>query len=304
VVPASSIATTRGAVDGRTQFERIGILDGLAISDGMRVELASASRAPVITVAPGSREAPEVDCLLAGWQHHLDLSLLASFPALRLVLLRATSRDRVDEDALRERGIQLSALGRYGDESTAEFAVSEMLSHFRGDAERKPPRELAGRTLGVVGMGAVGRLVARTGLGLGMLVVYSAGSPDRAPRVAGTRPLSTDELLARADVVTIHTPPYTVVLTPEQLARSNAELLIVTTLGLPVSEHALAAWVENGRHAVLDMVAAQDAAGRLAEKGIDVRRLYAARSAESTVRAERQLLDHLRQALEREPDGS
>jgi len=300
-----SPAASPDAVEEREPLRRVGVLDGVHLSGQMLDALTEVAAQPVGLVAAGSGEAREVDCLVAAWQHELDEAVLIGFPSLRVILLRATSRARVDERALRARGIELVTLGRYGDESTAEFVVAEMLAHFRRSPGRHLPRELSGRTLGIIGMGVVGQRVARAALGLEMDVVYSARTADDAPRVPGTRPSTQDEVQSRADVLSVHTPPYVQVLSGAALERTPAELLVITTLGLPLPEEDLVQWVAAaGRSAVTDLCAAQDAAARLVECGVGVRPLFAARSDESIARAESQLLARLRAFLERRGDDA
>jgi hypothetical protein len=288
----SAAVTPPGRLAVGARLRRIAVMPGVPVTAAMRAALAGLSQAPVEAADVGDKAT--VECLVAGWQHHVDEALVEAFPSLRLVLLRATSRDRVDEAALRARGISLASLGRYGDEATAEFVVGEILRHFRAQSQGTLPREASGRALGIVGMGAVGQLVGRAGVGLGMNVLYSARTVDETPRLAGAQQLTSEGVLARADVVTVHTPPYVRALSRGALERSRCELLVLTTLGLPLPEEDVMSWAAgSGRRVVVDLCAAQGSAGKLREAGVVVREAHAARSQESVRRAEAQLLNQL-----------
>jgi D-3-phosphoglycerate dehydrogenase len=127
--------------------------------------------------------------------------------------------DNIDVDAATTRGIVVMNTPDAGATTTAEHAISLLLSMCRNvpaaDAALKAGRwdkkkftgvELTGKTLGVVGLGNIGRIVAERGKGLGMEVI--AHDPfvpqDRAP--ANVRMVDLDELCAQSDFVTIHVP--------------------------------------------------------------------------------------------------
>jgi glyoxylate reductase len=119
------------------------------------------------------------------------------------------------------------------------------------------PKQLRGydvwaKTLGIVGMGRIGRAVARRGKGFGMEIVYHNRSRDEgAEEELGARYLDLDDLLREADFVSIHTP-----LTPEtwhligeeQLGRMKpTSVLVNTSRGPVVDEGALADALAEGR---------------------------------------------------------
>jgi glyoxylate reductase len=147
-------------------------------------------------------------------------------------------------------------------EATADFTFALLLAAARrlGEGERLvraglwrgwTPQlllgaEVGGRTLGIVGMGRIGRAVARRARGFGMPVVYSRGD---AGDVAA-RAVAMDELLATSDAVSLHCP-----LTPETRGLLDARalaamkpgaILVNTARGAIVDDGALAAALERG----------------------------------------------------------
>ncbi|MFO1051702.1 MAG: phosphoglycerate dehydrogenase [Planctomycetota bacterium] len=127
--------------------------------------------------------------------------------------------DNIDLDAATARGIVVMNTPDAGAVTTAELAIALLVSLARhvpaadqnlksGQWEKKRfvGVELTGKTLGVVGLGNIGRIVADRGAGLAMEVIaYDPFVPqERAP--SGVRMVDLDELCARADFVTIHVP--------------------------------------------------------------------------------------------------
>jgi glycerate dehydrogenase len=195
----------------------------------------------------------------------LNAPLLAGLPQLRYVGVCATGTNVVDLAAARARGIAVTNVPGYGSESVAQHALA-LLLHFASavavhDAAVKAGRwaatpdfcffdqpliELSGKTLVVIGMGAIGGALARMARGLGMHVV-AAAVPGRD--VPGRTPLA--EALPRADVVTLHcplTPATTRMVDAAFLASLKpAAILINTSRGGLVDETALVAALRAGQ---------------------------------------------------------
>jgi len=191
---------------------------------------------------------------------------LAQLPALRYVGVLATGYNVVAVDAARARGIPVTNVPGYGTAAVAQivFALILELTHHTGHHAQSvregrwtaspdfcywdfPLVELAGKTLGIVGYGAIGKAVAAIGRAFGMKVIAST----RTARVAeGVEFFSVDEVFRRADIVTLHCP-----LTPETQGLVNAArlasmkpraFLINTGRGPLIVENDLAAALEAG----------------------------------------------------------
>jgi len=120
--------------------------------------------------------------------------------------------------------------------------------------------QLAGRTLGVIGLGGIGREVARIGAGIGMAVI----AWNRTPKPDAPVPMvALDELLARADVVSLHlglSDATRGFLDAARLARLKPGCILINTArGALVDEPALIDALESGRlaHAGLDVFATE-----------------------------------------------
>jgi (S)-sulfolactate dehydrogenase len=222
----------------------------------------------------------EADALIVRNRTRVDRELLAAAPRLRVVGRLGVGLDNIDVDACAARGIRVIPATGANALAVAEYVVCAALLLLRGAylssadvAAGKWPRaalgegrEAAGKTLGIVGFGGIGRLVARLALGLGMKVLATdAMIPPDSPawREAGVTRGSLDELLGGADAVTLHVP-----LTADtrhlidagRIARMKpGAVLINTARGGVVDERALADALRSGRlgGAALDVFEAE-----------------------------------------------
>jgi glyoxylate reductase len=153
-----------------------------------------------------------------------DAFLDAAGPGLRVVANVAVGYDNIDVSACVRRGVVATNTPGVLVDATADIAMALILCSTRrlGEAERMLRSggswswsmffmlgtDLQGKTLGIVGLGQIGAATARRARAFGMRVVY-AGRRRAAPAVEaelGAELLDLDELLARADVVSLHTP--------------------------------------------------------------------------------------------------
>lgn len=195
----------------------------------------------------------------------IDRAVFDAAPNLKVVCLAATGTNNVDLEAARERGIAVYNIQAYCTASVAQHVFALILaltinipgyrSLLRDGAWRDSPqfclldfpiRELAGRTLGIVGYGELGRATARIGEAFGMKIAIS----ERPGGTAEPGRLPFNEVLACADVISLHCP-----LTPQTRGLINADalkrmkpdaLLINTARGAVVDEAALADALRRG----------------------------------------------------------
>ena len=166
---------------------------------------------------------PEADAVVAGLEVQFDADLLGRALRLRAIATRTSQLRHVDLDEAKRRGIEVIFIGPddpvlQATSSTAEEAFALLLalarnvpwafdSLKRGDWERARygGTELRGKTLGLVGFGRLGRMVAGYAKAFGMRVVANDPHVDGAAIAAGSaEPVSLDALLRESDVVSIH----------------------------------------------------------------------------------------------------
>lgn len=195
----------------------------------------------------------------------LSRAELGAAPDLKLIVLSATGTDNIDLEAAKELGIAVCNVRGYCTASVAQHVWALILSltqHLSGwhrlavdgswargefNELAYPIRELAGRTLGIVGWGELGRAVAKAAEAFGMRVMV-CNRPGAAP-TDGRVPL--EELLATADVVSLHcplTPSSRGLIGTRELARMKPDALLINTArGALVDGAALALALKEGR---------------------------------------------------------
>jgi glyoxylate reductase len=219
------------------------------------------------------------DAVITLLHDRVDAALLdAAGPQLRCVCNVAVGYDNVDVAACSSRGVLVTNTPGVLTDATADLTMGLILAVTRrlGEGERllrarEPWRwhmffmlgaSLQGKTLGIVGLGGIGAATARRARAFGMQIVYSGRQ--RAPaelesELGGAKHLDLDELLATADVVSLHLP-----LTPETrhlidarrlAAMKSSSYLVNTARGPIVDEAALAEALKTGtiRAAALDV---------------------------------------------------
>jgi glycerate dehydrogenase len=149
---------------------------------------------------------------------------IAQLPQLKYVGVLATGYNVVDIEAARQRGICVTNVPAYGTASVAQMVFAHLL-HFtqhvgehsqsvhNGDWSRSPDFcywsyplvELAGLTIGVVGLGRIGRQTAKLALAFGMKVIYFDVTPDPAVAAEAVA-VDLDTLFRESDVVSLHCP--------------------------------------------------------------------------------------------------
>ena len=198
---------------------------------------------------------------------HVDGEVLDASPDLKLVASCRGNPTNVDLDAARERGLVVISTPGRNAISVADFTLGLLLDHARRigrSAEQLRERgwmtdgdlpyfhfrgpELDGRTIGLVGLGAIGRLVAERARGFGMTVVAFDPFVTLAP--AGVKLVALDELLARSDVVSIHcplTPETTGLIGVRELESMRTDAILVNTArAAVVAESALLQALRTG----------------------------------------------------------
>lgn len=197
----------------------------------------------------------------------LSAETIAALPSLKYIGVMATGTNIVDLKAASEHGIVVTNVPGYSTMSVAQhvFALILELCSQAGPLDREvkagrwqacpdfcftvaPLRELDGKTLGIVGLGAIGQAVARIGIAFGMKILATARSPKQVDFPVDW--VSTEDLLQRSDVVSLHCP-----LTPETHHLINAKtlaamkpsaILINTGRGPLVEEQAVVAALAAG----------------------------------------------------------
>lgn len=213
------------------RYRQIGVVAGATLDDTSWTALHRLSAEVVEIAAPdvAARSWAHLEALVAPWSAVLGPATFDQMPRLELVVVRGTFTGNVDLQAAQNHGCVVKNITGYSERSTAEFVLTHALTALRSRDDGA--RELAGTTVGIVGIGAVGSLVADCFSRLGADVCWTAKT---ARRSAPGRHLPLPDLLEQSSIVSYHTPPFVPVLTRRLLGRVRPGAVhIVTTLGLP-----------------------------------------------------------------------
>lgn len=252
---------------------KICILDGYSLNPG-DLDWSPVERLGDVTLfdrTPADKiveRAADADIVLTN-KVPFSADTLRQLPRLRFICVLATGYNIIDTEAAARQGVVVANIPAYSTMSVAQMAFAHILnitnhvaSYAREVADGKWTNcpdfcfwdsaltELAGKTMGIVGLGNTGMATARIAVAMGMKVVaLTSKSADTLPE--GITPAPLDDVLASADVVSLHCP-----LTPSTRHLINAAsidkmkpsaILINTGRGPLVDEQAVADTLNDGR---------------------------------------------------------
>jgi len=214
------------------------------------------------------RKIRDKDAILCFLRDPIDREVIDSAPKLKIISNYAVGYDNIDVEYAKSKGIYVTNTPDLLTEATADLTWALILAvarriveadsftragKFKGwEAGLFLGMELNGKRIGIVGMGRIGKAVARRARGFGLEIVYNKRqrlSPDEEKKLSA-RFMDLDELLQTSHIITIHTP-----LTPETNNLINREriykikegaILINTARGAVVDEDALIERLEKG----------------------------------------------------------
>jgi D-3-phosphoglycerate dehydrogenase len=229
----------------------------------MRVLVTGAALAP-------EAAAPTHAILMRG-NPKIGAAVMDAAPDLRVIAKHGAGVDSVDLAAAASRGIQVMIAGDANAPAVAEHTIGLILTLGKDiaalaartaaghwDRERYAGREIAGRVLGLVGFGRIARRVAATAGALGMQVIALPHHPGGVDPALAQEAVSLGELLAQADIVSLHVP-----LTPATAGLIGAAALAAMKPG--------ALLINTARGGLIDEAALLDAltSGHLGGAGLD-----------------------------------
>lgn len=208
---------------------------------------------------------------------NITADVIAQLPKLRYIGELATGVNNIDVEAAKERGIVVKNIPAYSTDSVVQMTFAHILNitnrveHYAAENRNSrwsfnhdfcywdtPLVELAGKTLGVVGLGNIGMRVARLARGFGM-DVYAMTSKESNELPDGIRKATLEGLLGVADIITLHCP----------LAKDNYHLFNADNIARMKPGAIL---INTARGALVDEAAVAEAlhSGHLAAYGADV----------------------------------
>ncbi|WMJ71638.1 NAD(P)-dependent oxidoreductase [Cytophagaceae bacterium ABcell3] len=254
----------------RRKFKQIVCLDNTKLEDWALNALKeiSITEPRVYQGYPDANDENEIrnrienaDCVLVSLNTPMSANVLSQCQNLEYIGLCCSLLDRsscnVDVEEAARRGIEVRGVKDYADEGVVEFLFGQLISlakGLHGIQWKDRPTELHGKSLGVIGLGTLGKMVAKTALAFGMKVYYYSRTRKKGLESENLVYLPLNDLLPTVDVVSTHLPRNNRLLGKQafSLMKENS-VLVNTSLGPTYEIDAFEAWIGRGiSYAIVD----------------------------------------------------
>ncbi len=225
----------------------------------------------------------DADALIVRSATKVTKDLIENTETLKLVIRAGVGTDNIDKDACKEKGIEVRNTPGASANAVAELVLGVMISGLRNvqkaqwqmkngkwDKKHLTGYEISGKTLGVIGYGRIGSMLAKKAHCLGMKIIAFSPHP-RITDEIGEYVEDLDQFLQRADVISLHVPavPNTIgMINKESIAKmKDTAYIINTSRGEIIDEGALYEACKDGKllGAALDVYPSEPYSGKLLE---------------------------------------
>lgn len=195
------------------------------------------------------------DCILASREVTLGADLLSKCKMLKYVGIYGTGLSKVDLEAAKTKGITVTNVPQYCNFDVAEFIVAELLQKARGLGKvcwKKAPCSLQGKKLGIVGLGKVGKNLARLSQAHGMEVSYFDLTRNSDFEKQGVRYLEMNDLLTESEIVSVQVPRDARIFSKREFKlMKEGTLLMSTSQGRAFELVDFGSWIKNPHNVAL-----------------------------------------------------
>ncbi len=241
-------------------FEQIVLVDNTGLHQRALDDLQSLSQNTIInyTTDPTSDEETQnriqnADAVFVSWRTPIGAKILESCPKIKYIGMCCSLYDpdsaNVDVRYAQTKQITVKGIKDYGDEGVIEFIISETIQLLKGlgGSQWKPEvEELGQQKVGIIGMGATGKMLARAFRYFGADVYYFSRTPKPELEKEGIRYLNLKELLQNTDIISTHLPKHSNMLGNVEFELiGSGKILINTSLGLTFDKDAFDTWISN-----------------------------------------------------------
>jgi len=241
-------------------FQKIVVIDSCGLTAVVLEQIAQLSEEPIniFNDFPGSdaeiqNRIGDSDCVLVSWHTKVNADVIKASPNLKYIGMCCSLYDEtaanVDIVQARKQGIVVKGVRDYGDDGTLEFIFAELIYLVKGLSNHKwqpENRELRGKTMGIIGMGTLGTMVARMARHFGMKVYYFNRSRKQELEAEGFGFLPLNELLETCDVISTHLPKNSIVIKEQNFKyKKPNSILVNTSIGLTFDKNAFLSWLSE-----------------------------------------------------------
>ena len=297
-------------------FNKIAIIDKCGLTSPELEKIALLSKEPISifndfpeTETQIIERIGDADCVLVSWQTRLHADILQKARALKYIGMCCSLYDEnsanVDIAEARKLGIKVKGVKDYGDEGTIEFIFANLIYLFKGLGKHKwksEATELSSKSIGIIGLGTLGQMVAKTAAHFGMRVFYFNRSRKYDIEKEGVVYLPLHELIATCDVITTHLPRNTILLREQEFViKKKNSVLINTSLGLTFEKEAFLNWLSDDKtsFAILDADGVGDFGSEFAKhENIIISDQFAGFTLEARKRLSEKVLSNMEKYLE------
>ena len=256
-------------------FQKITIIDSCGLTDKVLNQIAGLSNSPVRAYTNFPADDKEIlerignsDCILVSWHTKISAEVIKASPQLKYIGMCCSfyedeKASSVDFIQAREQGIVVKGVKDYGDDGTLEFIFAELIYLLKGLGKHQwqtETRELRGKKMGIIGMGTLGTMVAKTAKHFGMRVYYYSRSRKyELEEKEGFEYMSLSELMFTCDVISVHVPKNTLKLQERDFSiKKQNSILVNTVIGLTFEKEPFIDWITANKHsyAIFDKVGA------------------------------------------------
>jgi len=255
-------------------FQKITIIDSCGLTDKVLEQIAGLSNEPIgiyndfpVTDKEILERIGHSDAILVSWNTKVSTEVIKAAPHLKYIGLCCSlydeSSSNVDIRQAREKGIVVNGIRDYGDDGTLEFIFAELIYLMKGLGKHQwqtETRELRGKKMGIIGMGTLGTMVARTAKHFGMRVYYYNRSRKYELEMQeGFEYMSLSELMFTCDVVSLHVPKNSIILQERDFSiKKRNSILVNTVIGLTFQKEPFIGWITANKNsfAIFDRVGA------------------------------------------------
>lgn len=193
----------------------------------------------------------------------ITASYLNACPSVKYIGICGTAKESIDQEAAASRNVTITNVSDYGDEPAAEFIFMQLEYLARGMGQyqwKDYPTELMGKTIGIIGLGALGQAIARLALAYKMNVHYYSKTRKPDWEQQGVQFKEKSDLLQNSNVIIISTPSNAQAIEVNEFSFIQPNTILVqASMGSCFDKNAFLEWIKDSSNfAMFDYSAGND----------------------------------------------